>query len=58
MLGNELKKIIEKNPERLVVIRADRNVKHKQILGLLSIAKESGATRIAIATLQRNRDKV
>jgi len=58
LLGNELKKVIEKNPERLVVIRADKNVKHKQILGLLSIAKESGATRIAIATLQRNRDKV
>ena len=58
LLGNELKKIIEKYPERLVVIRADKNIKHKQILGLLSIAKESGATRIAIATLQRNRDKV
>ena len=58
LLGNELEKLIKKYPKRLVVIRADKNVKHKQVLRLLSIAKESGATRIAIATLQRNRNKV
>jgi biopolymer transport protein ExbD len=58
LLGNELKKIIDKNPERIVVIRADKNVKHKQVLKLLGIAKKSGATRMAIATLQRNRDEV
>jgi biopolymer transport protein ExbD len=54
----ELRKIIEKYPERLVVIRADKQVTHKHVLRLLSIAKKAGAIRIAIATLQRNREKV
>ena len=57
-LGSELKKMIDKYPDRLVVIRADKNVKHKQVLRLLGIAKKAGAARIAIATLQRNREKV
>ena len=56
-LKYELKKMIEKYPDRLVVIRADKNVTHKKVLNLLGLAKKSGATRLAIATLQRNRNK-
>jgi biopolymer transport protein ExbD len=58
LLGNALKNLVEKNPERLVVIRADKNVTHKQVLNLLSIAKKAGANRIAVATLQRNRETI
>jgi len=58
LLGNALKNLVEKNPDRLVVIRADKNVTHKQVLNLLSIAKKAGANRIAVATLQRNRETI
>ncbi|MBN2009893.1 biopolymer transporter ExbD [candidate division KSB1 bacterium] len=49
---------VNKYPNRLVVIQADRMVEHKMILNLLAIAKSAGAQQLAIATLQRNRDKV
>lgn len=54
-LENELTKLLEKHPNRLVVIRADKNVKHREVLDILTITKQSGARRLAIATLQRNR---
>ncbi len=50
-----LKGILNKHPDRLVLIRADKKVLHQQILELLNIAKKSGAQKIAIATLQRSR---
>jgi biopolymer transport protein ExbD len=54
-LENELSKLLEKDNERLVVIRADKNLSHKVVLELLSICKKAGAKRLAIGTLQRNR---
>jgi biopolymer transport protein ExbD len=57
-LENGLAKLLEKNPDRLVVIRADKNVKHKQVLNILTITKHAGARRLAIATLQRNRTQI
>lgn len=54
----ELKKMVSKYPNRLVVIRADKNITHKTVLKILKIAKRAGATRLAIATLQRNRKKI
>jgi biopolymer transport protein ExbD len=56
-LGEELKKMLENHPDRLVVIRADRNLTHREVLDVLSIAKRAGATKMAVATLQRNRGK-
>ncbi len=53
-----LKQKLEEHPDRLVVIRADKNVTHKHILELLILAKKAGATHIAIATMQRNRNQV
>lgn len=52
-LGPALKEMVDRHPDRLVVIRADKQVTHKQILDLLGLAKKSGAKRIAIATVQR-----
>ena len=56
-LENELRKLLEKYPDRLVVIRADRNLKHRSVLDVLTVAKHAGAKRMAIATIQRNRSK-
>ena len=56
-LETELRKLLEENPDRLVVIRADKNLKHRAVLDVLTVAKHAGATRMAIATLQRNRNK-
>lgn len=50
-----LKKELAKKPDRLVVIRADKNVQHKNILTLLSRVKHAGAVHIALATEQRSR---
>lgn len=54
-LENELIKLLKEHPNRLVVIRADKNLNHRTVLDILSIAKHAGAKRLAIATLQRNR---
>lgn len=57
-LENELAKLLKEYPDRLVVIRADKNLHHRNVLDILSIAKHAGAKRLAIATLQRNRSKI
>lgn len=54
-LQHELEKMLKENKDRLVVIRADKNLTHENVLELLSIAKRAGASRMAVATLQRNR---
>lgn len=56
-LEDELTKMLDKHPDRLVVIRADKNLTHREVLDVLSIAKRAGATKMAVATLQRNRGK-
>jgi biopolymer transport protein ExbD len=57
-LQEVLSEMVKEHPERLVVIRADKNVNHQWVLDLLTIAKRAGATRLAVATLQRNREKL
>jgi len=54
-LQGELTQMLQDHPNRLVVIRADKGLTHRVILDVLSIAKRAGATKLAIATLQRNR---
>jgi biopolymer transport protein ExbD len=41
---------IEKDPYQLVVIRADKNVYHRDVLEILAKIKQCGALRIACAT--------
>jgi|UniRef100_A0A7V3RIQ2 biopolymer transport protein ExbD len=43
-------KAIEKDPYQLVVIRADKNVLHRDVLEILTRVKQAGAKRIACAT--------
>jgi biopolymer transport protein ExbD len=54
-LGPALRAIVVEHPDRLVLIRADKQVSHRQVLELLGIAKKNGAKKIAIATVQRPR---
>jgi len=46
-----LKEEIEKNPERMVLLRADKSVLHGIVLDLLRLSTLYGAERIAIATV-------
>ncbi len=41
---------VDKDPYQLIVIRADRNVLHKNVLEILAKVKQAGAKRIACAT--------
>jgi len=54
-LESALREKVEKYPNRLVLIRADKQVMHQKVLELLGVAKKSGAKKIAIATVQRPR---
>ena len=54
-LASLLKKKLAGNPKRLIVIRADRGVRHKDILSLLSLTKKAGGENIALATQQRTK---
>jgi len=53
-----LSEMLKEHPDRVVVIRADRMVNHQWVLDLLTISKRAGATRLAVATLQRNRENL
>jgi len=57
-LESELRRLLEKRPDRLVVVRADKNLRHRLVIEILTVAKRSGGKRLAIATLQRNRSKI
>ena len=52
-LEDQLGEVIDKDPYCLVVVRADKDVYHKDVLDLIAIAKQAGATRIACATKKR-----
>ena len=56
-LSNELSNMLKEHPDRVVVIRADKNLTHKEVLEIMGIAKKAGAQKMAVATLQRNRGK-
>jgi len=43
------------DPYSLMVIKADKNISYCQVETVLEIAKESGAGRIAIATVQKTK---
>ena len=54
-LVNQLKTKLSEDPKRLVVIRADKSLKHRSILTVLTMAKKAGAQNLALATEQRSR---
>jgi len=46
---------LSQDPYYLVVIRADKNALHEWVLDMLSLVKEAGAKRVAIATKKKKR---
>lgn len=52
---SSLRRELSSDPDKIVLIRADKSVRHKDVLSLLQQAKKAGASRIAIATEQRSR---
>jgi len=49
-----LKKEIDAHPDRLVIIKADRYVRHGIVVSIISTTKKLGAQRISVGTAQRN----
>jgi len=48
----ELREELAGHEHQLVIIRADKSIKHIQILNLLGLVKDAGAVNIALATEQ------
>jgi len=49
-----LKRLIDAHPDRLVIVRADKGSMHGDVVRILSTVKRLGATRMAVATVQRS----
>lgn len=49
-LSLKLKEILNGKTEKLVVLRADRNVPIQEVIDVMDIAKSSGLTRFVVAT--------
>lgn len=49
-LGSSLKKLLEQNPNRVVVIRADKELELQLLISVVDIAKLAGAEKFIIAT--------
>jgi biopolymer transport protein ExbD len=49
-LPDRLTARLESNPDQVVVINADANLFHRQVVDLMDIARQAGATHLAIAT--------
>lgn len=52
-LGEILTEQISNNPDRLILIRADRSTKVDAVMTIMSLVKEMGAKNVSIATIQR-----
>ena len=49
-LKDRIRFIISKNPERVLIVKADKDVRHGRVIEVIGLAKESGVTHFAIAT--------
>ena len=49
-LRGRLQSAAERDPNTLVVLRADRGVKHGEVVSVMDLARTLGLTRLAIAT--------
>jgi len=49
-LGSRLRTLLEQNPDKIVVIRADKDLTLETTIGIIDIAKLAGAERFMIAT--------
>ncbi len=56
-LYGEFKRIVQKNPEAVIVIQADKNVTHGRVVQVMDVARNSGIKRIAISTQFKQGEK-
>jgi biopolymer transport protein ExbD len=49
-----LKRLIDAHPDRLIIIRADKGAIHGDVVRILSTVRRLGASRMAVATVQRS----
>jgi biopolymer transport protein ExbD len=49
-LGKVLDKVARENPDAVVIIRADENTTHGNVVAVMEAAKNSGLNKLAIAT--------
>jgi biopolymer transport protein ExbD len=53
-LAGQLKVLAAKDPERVIVLRADKNTTQQYVIDVLDAAQEAGLTRISFATLSNH----
>ena len=53
-LTGQLKALAAKDPERVIVLRADKNTTQQYVIDVLDAAQEAGLTRISFATLSNH----
>ena len=53
-LAGQLKALAAKDPERVIILRADKNTTQQYVIDVLDAAQEAGLTRISFATLSNH----
>ncbi len=56
-LSGMIKEQIEDNPDTLVVLEADQNIRHGKVVRVMDLVKRGGAERIAISTRPREENE-
>ncbi|MGE5553168.1 MAG: ExbD/TolR family protein [Betaproteobacteria bacterium] len=49
VLGAEVARLVERDPEHVVIIKADRSVRYERLVEALDVVRENGGTRLALA---------
>lgn len=56
-LGKLLNKVARENRDTMVIVRADENTTHGNVVAVMDVAKNAGLNKLAIATKPRKRGK-
>ncbi len=55
LLGRALEQAAREDPDRILLLRADREVSHGRVVSVMDMAREAGLRRISIVTKGRSR---
>ncbi|MCD6459609.1 biopolymer transporter ExbD [bacterium] len=53
-LKRRMRRAVRKNPQGTLIIKADKNVRHGNVVHVMSLAKQTGIVSIAIATKSKD----
>ena len=56
-LQQSMSRVVQNNPNTLVIVKADRDVDHGLVVSVLDLARSSGLARLAIATQSSQDDR-